>query len=176
MKISTKARHAVTAMLDLALNGGRRPVSLADISVKQGVCLSTLEQLFSRLRNAGLVAGVRGPGGGYRLCKDATVITIAEIIEAVDKRLDVGGKGRSLTHALWHELSKQFYGYLGQINLAEFLARPNVMALIEEESRRQPAVPPRLGARSEVLSARSDVLSAHSEVLSARRDVVAEPA
>ena len=149
MKISTNVRHAVTAMLDLALNGGKKPVTLADIALKQGVSQSTLELVFFRLRDAGLVAGARGPGGGYRLGKDATAITIADIVTAVDNQIGAtrAERKKSLTHALWHELSRQIHGYLGQINLAEFLARPNIREMIEEEARKPPVVPPRLGAR-----------------------------
>jgi Rrf2 family iron-sulfur cluster assembly transcriptional regulator len=158
MKLSTKGRYAVTAMLDLALNDGKNPVTLAEISQCQGISLSYLEQLFARLRKAGLVAGVRGPGGGYRLAREAQGITIADIIDAVDEHLDATRcEGREdcqdgqkcLTHELWCELSVQIHGFLKQINLAEFLARPNVIAIIEEEKNKEPDQPPTLGARPE---------------------------
>ena len=84
MKLSTKGRYTVTAMLDLALNDGKNPVTLAEISQCQGISLSYLEQLFARLRKAGLVAGVRGPGGGYVLNKPYSEITIGDIVEAID--------------------------------------------------------------------------------------------
>ena len=89
MKLSTKGRYAVTAMMDLALHDNDGPVTLSDISSCQGISLSYLEQLFSLLRQSGLVQGVRGPGGGYRLSKPPTQINIAEIIDAVDEKIDV---------------------------------------------------------------------------------------
>lgn len=158
MKLSTKGRYAVTAMLDLALNDGKSPVTLAEISQCQGISLSYLEQLFARLRKAGLVAGVRGPGGGYRLARESAAITVADIIDAVDEHLDAtrcegredcqGGE-KCLTHELWCQLSKQIHDFLKQINLADFLARPNVMAIIEQEAEKEPASVPSLGARPE---------------------------
>ena len=158
MKLSTKGRYAVTAMLDLALNDGKNPVTLAQISQCQGISLSYLEQLFARLRKAELVAGVRGPGGGYRLAREAVSITVADIIDAVDEHLDATRcEGREdcqdgekcLTHELWCELSNQIHNFLGQINLADFLARPNVMAIIDAQSGKEPTPPPALGAHPE---------------------------
>ena len=96
MKLSTKGRYAVTAMMDIALHEKVGPVTLADISQCQGISLSYLEQLFSKLRRNGLVKGVRGPGGGYRLAKPASEISVADIIDSVDEKLDLtkcGGKG-----------------------------------------------------------------------------------
>ncbi|MDP6702686.1 MAG: Rrf2 family transcriptional regulator, partial [Candidatus Latescibacteria bacterium] len=89
MRLTTKGRYAVTAMLDLALQEGRRPVTLQDIALNQEISLSYLEQLFARLRRAGLVRGTRGPGGGYRLAKDVDMISIAAIILAVDEKADM---------------------------------------------------------------------------------------
>lgn len=148
MRLSTKGRYAVTAMLDLALHDGKGPITLADISQCQGISLSYLEQLFAKLRRDGLVEGVRGPGGGYRLAKPAAEISIADIIGAVDERVDATlceGKEncqegeRCLTHDLWTSLSAQIYNYLAGINLAEFLARPSVRAVIERQESLQTA-------------------------------------
>lgn len=140
MRLSTKGRYAVTAMLDLAVRRDSGPITLAEISRCQGISLSYLEQLFARLRREGLVEGVRGPGGGYRLAKPPVDITIADIITAVDEKVDAtlcegagdcqGGK-RCLTHDLWDSLSQQIFSYLASINLAEFLARPSVRAVLE---------------------------------------------
>ena len=95
MRLTTKGRYAVTAMLDLALHQGQRPVTLQDIAVNQEISLSYLEQLFARLRQGGLIQGTRGPGGGYRLALDASQVSIAGIISAVDEKADLtrcGGK------------------------------------------------------------------------------------
>lgn len=143
MRLSTKGRYAVTAMLDLAIHDGKGPVTLADISQCQGISLSYLEQLFAKLRRDGLVEGVRGPGGGYRLAKAATDISIADIIGAVDEKVDATlceGKEncqdgeRCLTHDLWSSLSAQIFNYLDGINLADFLARPSVRAIIDRQA------------------------------------------
>jgi len=140
MRLSTKGRYAVTAMLDLAIHEGKGPITLLDISQSQGISLSYLEQLFAKLRRDGLVEGVRGPGGGYRLAKPAAAVSIADIITAVDEKMDATlceGKEncqngeRCLTHDLWTSLSKQIFDYLAAISLADFLARPSVHALIE---------------------------------------------
>lgn len=142
MRLSTKGRYAVTAMLDLAVHEGKGPITLAEISQCQGISLSYLEQLFARLRREGLVEGVRGPGGGYRLAKPPKDISIADIITAVDEKVDAtlcegkencqDGK-RCLTHDLWNSLSEQIFNYLASINLAEFLVRPSVRAVIERQ-------------------------------------------
>ncbi|MFP5507295.1 MAG: Fe-S cluster assembly transcription factor [Gammaproteobacteria bacterium] len=157
MRLSTKGRYAVTAMLDLAIHDGKGPITLADISQCQGISLSYLEQLFAKLRRDGLVEGVRGPGGGYRLAKPAAEISIADIIGAVDERVDATlceGKEncqegeRCLTHDLWTSLSDQIYNYLAGINLAEFLARPTVRAVIERQEALQAAGKPSVLASS----------------------------
>ena len=135
MRLSTKGRYAVTAMLDLALHGGKGPVTLADISVNQGISLSYLEQLFAALRSKQLVRGIRGPGGGYFLAKPANEISIADIICAVDEWVEFtrcGGKEncqdgkRCLTHTLWNELSDQIFEFLSGITLDELVTRGNV--------------------------------------------------
>lgn len=143
MRLSTKGRYAVTAMLDLAIHHNHGPVTLNDISRCQGISLSYLEQLFARMRKAGLVEGVRGPGGGYRLALPAEQITVAKIISSVDEKVDAtlcAGKEdcqegeRCLTHDLWTELSQQIYNYLDGITLAEFIQRPSVRNIIERQS------------------------------------------
>ncbi len=130
MRLSTKGRYAVTAMLDLSLHNADNPVTLADISENQGISLSYLEQLFACLRSKGLVKGVRGPGGGYFLGKPAADISIANIICAVDEWVEFtrcrgeqnchAGQ-RCLTHSLWDDLSKQIFDFLGDITLQELV-------------------------------------------------------
>lgn len=135
MRLTTKGRYAVTAMLDLAFHSQQKPVTLTDIATRQTISLSYLEQLFARLRKAGMVKGVRGPGGGYMLSRVALDINIADIIAAVDEEIDstkCGGKGDCqdsqpcLTHDLWMGLSEQIRNYLKQISLAELMERKPV--------------------------------------------------
>ena len=130
MRLTTKGRYAVTAMLDLALNQDQGPISLADIAQRQDISLSYLEQLFSRLRKQALVSSVRGPGGGYTLGRDALSINIAQVITAVDESLDTtacGGTGKChgdqpcLTHALWQDLSNSIHDYLSSISLQDVI-------------------------------------------------------
>ena len=130
MKLTTRGRYAVTAMLDLAIHGEQRPVSLADISVRQEISLSYLEQLFAKLRRRALVDSVRGPGGGYRLAHDRRAIFVAQIIDAVDESVDVTncqGKGNChhgevcLTHHLWQDLSDRIHDFLSGISLADLV-------------------------------------------------------
>ena len=133
MKLSTKGRYAVTALADIALRGGSEPVPLADISERQDISLAYLEQLFVRLRRAGLVASVRGPGGGYRLARPAPDIRIAEVMAAVDERLNAMGcegapgdgcgdsKAQCLTHALWEQLSAHVHVFLSRTTLADVI-------------------------------------------------------
>ena len=132
MRLSTKGRYAVTAMLDLTLNGTDGPVTLAEISETQGISLSYLEQLFAALRGKQLVKGVRGPGGGYYLGRAAEEISIADIICAVDEWVEFtrcGGKRdckdgkRCLTHNLWDDLSNEIFTFLQSITLAELVER-----------------------------------------------------
>ncbi|MCM8856600.1 MAG: Rrf2 family transcriptional regulator [Candidatus Thiodiazotropha sp.] len=142
MRLSTKGRYAVTAMLDLALNGKNGPVTLAEISENQGISLSYLEQLFAALRNKELVRGVRGPGGGYYLGKSADDISIANIICAVDEwveftrcggRQNCSGGARCLTHTLWDDLSSEIFNFLANISLGD-LVRRNLNKKEDEES------------------------------------------
>ncbi len=145
MKLSTKGRYAVTAMLDLALHQNRGPVILADISQGQGISLSYLEQLFAHLRRAQLVTGVRGPGGGYRLARSAQAITVADIIVAVDDNGDAPESqceskpngARCLTHDLWSELSAQIYDFLNGITLAELANGSSIRVLARIEAGQQ---------------------------------------
>jgi Rrf2 family iron-sulfur cluster assembly transcriptional regulator len=146
MRLSTKGRYAVTAMLDLALNEQKDPVTLADISQCERISLSYLEQLFSRLRRNGLVMGIRGPGGGYRLARPANEVTIAEIISAVDEKVDATGclGGRDcrdgntcLTHELWCDLSKEIFSFLSGITLGDMVNRPEVRKIAEENGNRR---------------------------------------
>jgi Rrf2 family iron-sulfur cluster assembly transcriptional regulator len=143
MKLSTKARHAITAMMDLALNDKVRPVTLAEISHSQGISLSYLEQLFAKLRKSGLVIGVRGPGGGYKLSRMPSEISIAQIISAIDEyRAQVTQPVTSeatlekkyVTHVLWDELSEKIYSFLNSITLAEFANRPAMLDADSEYS------------------------------------------
>ncbi|MDJ0741291.1 MAG: Rrf2 family transcriptional regulator [Gammaproteobacteria bacterium] len=132
MRLSTKSRYAVTAMLDLALNGTQGPVTLADISENQSISLSYLEQLFAALRSKGLVRGVRGPGGGYYLGREADTITVADIICAVDEWVEYtrssayrGSKDAQpqTTRALWDDLSEQIFDFLDDITLSSLVVR-----------------------------------------------------
>lgn len=146
MKLTTKGRYAVTAMLDLALNGGQGPVTLADISARQEISLSYLEQLFSRLRRRQLVNSTRGPGGGYRLNHSAADIHIADVIDAVSESLDTtkcGNKGdcqngeKCLTHHLWSDLSSQIHQFLSGISLKDLMERHEIRQVADRQSRRQ---------------------------------------
>ncbi|MGM0552663.1 MAG: Rrf2 family transcriptional regulator [Pseudomonadota bacterium] len=132
MKLTTKGRYAVTAMLDVAMHTQDGPVSLAEVARRQKLSLSYLEQLFSRLRRQGLVKSSRGPGGGYALSREPEGISVAEIVVAVDEPVDVtrcGGKAncnsnsRCLTHDLWTDLSQQVYDFLSTRSLADVLER-----------------------------------------------------
>ena len=130
MKLTSKGRYAVTAMLDLALHENEGPVTLAAISERQSISLSYLEQLFTRLRKQGLVLSTRGPGGGYSLSRSAYEIPVADVVTAVDESVDAtrcGGLGdcqdgrRCLTHDLWTELSDQIYSFLSDITLGQLV-------------------------------------------------------
>ena len=136
MRLTTKGRYAVTAMLDLALHEKKGPISLADISTRQEISLSYLEQLFAKLRRAGLVSSVRGPGGGYRLGHNAESISIANVVDAVNESMDATrceGQGncqkgeRCLTHHLWLDLSAQIHEFLSGISLAQLVARKDII-------------------------------------------------
>jgi len=130
MRLTTKGRFAVTAMLDLALNEAGRPVTLTTISERQDISLSYLEQLFSRLRKSGLVKSVRGPGGGYRLGLDPKKVSVSDIIRAVDEQIDAtqcGGnencqdEHRCMTHDLWTALNHKILEYLESVSLAQLV-------------------------------------------------------
>ena len=131
MKLTTKGRYAVTAMLDLALHDNNVPVNLGDISTRQVISLAYLEQLFSRLRKEGLVSSSRGPGGGYKLAKPASEISLSQIIDAVDESVDATrcggqmncqGEEQCLTHDLWEDLSTQIRGFMTGVTLADLPA------------------------------------------------------
>ncbi|HJQ63258.1 MAG TPA: Fe-S cluster assembly transcriptional regulator IscR [Burkholderiales bacterium] len=126
MRLTTKGRFAVTAMIDLAMHHGGGPVTLAEISGRQKISLSYLEQLFGKLRRHRLVESVRGPGGGYNLARDMASLTVADIILAVDEPIDAtqcGGKEnchddqKCLTHDLWAALNERIFGYLESVTL-----------------------------------------------------------
>jgi len=145
MRLTTKGRYAVTAMLDLALHTDNGPVSLADISARQGISLSYLEQLFARLRQCNLVQSVRGPGGGYRLLGNTATISVAQVVDAVSESLDATrceGKGNChegevcLTHHLWENLSAQIHHFLNSISLADLVARGDIQAVKERQNSR----------------------------------------
>ena len=132
MKLTTRGRYAVTAMLDLAIHSDKQPITLADISQRQEISLSYLEQLFSKLRREDLVRSVRGPGGGYQLARNFDVIYVAQIIDAVDESIDATNcQGRGdcnhgevcLTHHLWQDLSDQIHGFLSGISLEDLVKR-----------------------------------------------------
>ena len=142
MRLTTKGRYAVTAVLDLAFHCEDKPVTLTDIASRQTISLSYLEQLFAKLRRSDIVIGVRGPGGGYKLSREAREINIADIITAVDETIEstkCGGEGNCqddescLTHDLWEGLSHQIRSYLSGISLADLL----VDASISKVAKRQ---------------------------------------
>ncbi len=145
MRLTTKGRYAVTAMLDLALHKQKGPVSLADISQRQAISLSYLEQLFSKLRKNSLVNSIRGPGGGYVLKKEASEIFIAEIIDAVNESVDTTkcrGEGdcqdgeTCLSHYLWEDLSEQIHHFLEGISLADLVAKREVKDIALRQDRK----------------------------------------
>ncbi|CAH0532852.1 HTH-type transcriptional regulator IscR [Vibrio stylophorae] len=153
----------MTAMLDVALHSQQNPVPLADISERQGISLSYLEQLFSKLRKAGLVASVRGPGGGYKLGDDPHQIAVGMVIAAVDESVDATkchGKGdcqggtRCLTHALWRDLSARISGFLNNITLGELMKDNEIQAVAD---RQDATISPALS-----------VASAHNKVATAQ--------
>ncbi|WP_083398939.1 Fe-S cluster assembly transcriptional regulator IscR [Oceanisphaera psychrotolerans] len=142
MRLTSKGRYAVTAMLDVALHGDTGPVSLADISERQGISLSYLEQLFARLRKQGLVSSVRGPGGGYLLGMKATAISVGAVIAAVDESVDATkcqGKGdchsgnQCLTHSLWCALSDRISNFLDGISLDELVNQRDIRRISERQ-------------------------------------------
>ena len=145
MRLTTKGRYAVTAMLDLALHAHNGPTSLSDISQRQEISLSYLEQLFARLRRAGLVTSVRGPGGGYLLSQPADAISVSKVIDAVNESVDATRcQGLSdcqqgdtcLTHHLWCELSVQIRHFLDDMTLAQLMLRPDVIRVASRQNQR----------------------------------------
>ena len=148
MKLTTKGRYAVTAMLDLSLNGGKGPISLVEISERQDISLSYLEQLFSKLRRQGLVNSMRGPGGGYTLSRGADEIAVSSIIMAVDENLDVTNCGnvaggchddnkRCLTHNLWMDLSNRIQSFLDDISLQDLMNKRDVLEVAARQTSKQ---------------------------------------
>ena len=144
MKLTTKGRYAVTAMMDLALHAKLDRVSLVDIAARQHISQAYLEQLFGRMRRRGLVASTRGPGGGYSLAHSADQIAIADIIVAVDENVDAtrcGGNAdcqnqqRCLTHELWEDLSSQIHVFLSKITLADAINKQRVVEVAERQDR-----------------------------------------
>ena len=138
MRLTTKGRFAVTAMLDLALHNAAGPVALAGISERQKISLSYLEQLFGKLRRCRIVESVRGPGGGYNLARDASQVSVADIVRAVEEPLDstqCGGREnchanqRCMTHDLWEELNSTVHGFLSGVTLSQLVERQRTKAV-----------------------------------------------
>jgi Rrf2 family iron-sulfur cluster assembly transcriptional regulator len=151
MRLTTKGRFAVTAMMDVAMHGGTGPVTLAAVSARQRISLSYLEQLFGKLRRSGLVESVRGPGGGYNLAKPQEGVSVADIILAVDEPIDAtqcGGKEnchddrRCMTHDLWAALNYHIFTFLSGVTLAQLVRQqqPNDVAVLQDH-RAPPKVP-----------------------------------
>ncbi|MEQ3693820.1 MAG: Fe-S cluster assembly transcriptional regulator IscR [Alcanivorax sp.] len=144
MRLTTKGRYAVTAMLDLAIHARQGPVSLNDISGRQGISLSYLEQLFAKLRRSGLVSSVRGPGGGYRLSREDADINVADIVDAVNESMDATRCNRKgdcqdgvecLTHHLWMDLSDQIHDFLTGISLSQLIGRREIRDVADRQDR-----------------------------------------
>lgn len=146
MKLTTKGRYAVTAMLDLTLNATTKPVSLSDISMRQGISVNYLEQLFMQLKKSNLVISVRGPTGGYKLGRNSQLIFIDQVIDAVNECVDVtkckGGVGcqqgiRCLTHNLWDELSKEVRKFFQRISLEGLSRQTYVQQTCKKQLKKQ---------------------------------------
>jgi Rrf2 family iron-sulfur cluster assembly transcriptional regulator len=135
MKIPTKGRYAVSAMLDLALHDNIKPLTIAEIAEKQNISLSYLEQIFAVLRKDGLVRGMRGPGGGYRLAVAADSISIAQIIHSVDENAlsKSNSEAKYLPYEIWADLSKQIYSFLDAITLAQCLSNRGTSEDLEDK-------------------------------------------
>lgn len=145
MRLTTKGRYAVTAMLDLAIHGKVKPVSLNDISNRQDISLSYLEQLFAKLRRSELVSSVRGPGGGYRLAHAGSDISIAQVVDAVNESMDATrcrGKGdcqdgdQCLTHQLWQDLSEQIHEFLDGISIQDLISKKEINDVAKRQDER----------------------------------------
>ena len=152
MKLTTKGRYAVTAMIDLSLNDKEGPVSLLEISERQSISLSYLEQLFAKLRKEGLVNSMRGPGGGYSLSREPKKIAISSIILAVDENLDVTSCGHSsagcnednkrcLTHNLWMDLSNRIQSFLDNISLQDMMDKSDVLEVASRQNAKRKEIP-----------------------------------
>ena len=148
MKLTTKGRYAVTAMLDLALHYDKGAITLADIARRQGISLSYLEQLFAKLRRSGLVDSVRGPGGGYNLATEPAKISVAEIIVAINENIDAtrcGGEKNChgdetcLTHQLWEDLSTRIHEFLSGITLGDLVNKPQIQQIATRQEGRMHA-------------------------------------
>ena len=153
MRLTTKGRFAVTAMIDVAMHGGKGPVTLAAVSERQRISLSYLEQLFGKLRRNRLVDSVRGPGGGYSLARAANAVSVADIILAVDEPIDAtqcGGREnckddrRCMTHDLWSGLNDHIFSYLHGVTLADMVTqqRPADVAVLQDHRGSQVVAPP----------------------------------
>ena len=153
MRLTTKGRFAVTAMIDVAMHGTKGPVTLAAVSERQRISLSYLEQLFGKLRRNGLVDSVRGPGGGYTLARASSAVTVADIILAVDEPIDAtqcGGREnckddrRCMTHDLWSGLNDHIFSYLHGVTLAQMVTqqRPAEVAVLQDHRLTQVVAPP----------------------------------
>lgn len=153
MRLTTKGRFAVTAMIDLALRESHGPVTLAGISQRQHISLSYLEQLFGKLRRFDIVESTRGPGGGYTLARRASEVSVADIIIAVDEPLDAtqcggkgnchgdeGGHGRCMTHDLWSNLNQKMVEYLSSVSLADLAKQQEGRVLIHDMRESKPKV------------------------------------
>jgi Rrf2 family transcriptional regulator, iron-sulfur cluster assembly transcription factor len=147
MRLTTKGRFAVTAMIDVAMHSTTGPATLAAVSERQKISLSYLEQLFGKLRRSGLVASVRGPGGGYRLAGPAESVSVADIIIAVDEPIDAtqcGGQEnchedrRCMTHELWASLNSHIFDFLQSVTLAELVRQQKKGDVVVFQDNRQP--------------------------------------
>ena len=154
MRLTTKGRFAVTAMIDVAMHGSHGPVTLAAVSERQRISLSYLEQLFGKLRRHGLVDSVRGPGGGYNLARGAEAVSVADVIVAVDEPIDqtqCGGREnclddrRCMTHELWAALNAQIFSFLSSVTLADLVRQQQQPqtgdVAVLQDHRTQPAGP-----------------------------------
>ena len=161
MRLTTKGRFAVTAMIDVAMHGTKGPVTLAGVSQRQKISLSYLEQLFGKLRRHGLVDSVRGPGGGYRLARAPAAISVAEVIVAVDEPIDAtqcagresckeDGK-RCMTHELWANLNAHIFTFLRSVTLAELVSQQHKPDVTVLQDQRLPAATPRTPATADVV-------------------------
>jgi Rrf2 family iron-sulfur cluster assembly transcriptional regulator len=166
MRLTTRGRYAVTAMVDLALHGADGPVTLAEIAKRQRISLAYLEQLFARLRKHGLVCSIRGPGGGYKLAAAGLDIAVVDIVDAVDESLDAtrcgGGSdcqdGRTcLTHELWSDLSSRIHAFLKGVTLGQIIGRPEIQA-VGRRQQAQAALPEAADDRIDALSLDSVLL------------------